>query len=66
MDYDIDKIVEQARKGNTKELLSGMKEADAQKIKNILNDKDACQQLLQSEQAKKILEMLKRGGIIGG
>lgn len=66
MGYDMDKIIEKARKGETKELLNNMSEADAQKIKNILNDKEACQQLLNSAQAQKILEMLKRGGIIGG
>lgn len=66
MGYDMDKIIEQARKGNTKELLNNIKQSDAEKIKGILNDKEACQRLLDSEQAKKILEMLKRGGVIGG
>lgn len=66
MGYDIDKMIEKAKSGNAKELLSNMSDKDAQKIKEILADKEAAQKLLASEQAQKILEMLKRGGIIGG
>lgn len=66
MGYDMDKIIEKARKGQAKELLDNMSEADAQKIKGLLNDKEACEKLLNSTQAQKILEMLKRGGMLGG
>lgn len=66
MGYDIDKMIENAKSGNAKELLRNMSDKDAQKIKEILADKEAAQKLLASEQAQKILEMLKRGGIIGG
>ena len=62
MDYDMDKMIEKAKRGEAKELFNSIPAADAQKIKGLLNDKEACEKLLNSAQAQKILEMLKKGG----
>ncbi len=62
MDYDMDKIIEKARRGETKELFDNIPAEHAQKIKGLLNDKEACEKMLNSPQAQKILEMLKKGG----
>lgn len=66
MGFDIDKMIESAKKGNTDELFNNISPADAQKIKNILSDKEATEKLLNSARAQKLMEMLKKGGIIGG
>lgn len=62
MDYDMDKMIEKAKRGQAKELFDSIPAADTQKIKEILRDKEACEKLLNSAQAQKILEMLGKGG----
>ncbi|MBR2042801.1 MAG: hypothetical protein IJ946_00510 [Clostridia bacterium] len=66
MEYNIDTIIEKARSGNAQELMKSLKEEDVKRIKGLLQNEEACKQLLKSEQAKKLMEMLKRGGMIGG
>lgn len=65
MGYDIEKMIESAKKGETEKLLSSLSDSDAKRIKQLINDKEATAKLLGSEQAKKIMEMLKRGGLGG-
>ena len=65
MGYDIDKMIESAKKGDAEKLLASLKENDAKRIKQLISDKEATEKLLGSEQAKKIMEMLKRGGLGG-
>jgi hypothetical protein len=65
MGYDIDKMIESAKKGDTEKLLASLNENDAKRIKQLISDKEATEKLLGSEQAKKIMEMLKRGGLGG-
>ncbi len=66
MGYDMDKIIESAKKGKTDELLKNVSPDQAKKINEILSDREAAEKLLNSAKAQKIMEMLKRGGIIGG
>ncbi len=65
MGYDIEKIIQSAKNGDTEKLLGSLNEKDAKKFKELISDKEATKKLLESEQAKKIMEMLKRGGIGG-
>lgn len=65
MGYDIEKLIENAKKGETDKLLSGLNKADAERFKKLIADKEATKRLLESDQAKKIMEMLKRGGMGG-
>lgn len=65
MGYDIEKMIESAKKGDTDNLLKSLSESDAKRFKEIINDKEATAKLLSSSQAKKIMEMLKRGGMGG-
>ncbi len=65
MGYDIEKMIENAKKGETDKILNSLSKSDAERFKQIISDKEATQKLLGSEQAKKLLEMLKRGGMGG-
>ena len=65
MGVDIEKMIEIAKKGEAEKLLNSLNKSDSEKIKKLLADKEATQKLLSSEQAKKIIEMLKRGGMGG-
>lgn len=65
MGYDIEKLIENAKKGETDKLLSNLNKADAERFKKLIADKEATKRLLESDQAKKIMEMLKRGGMGG-
>ena len=65
MGYDIEKLIESAKKGDTEKLLGSLNESDAKRFKQLISDKEATAKLLGSEQAKKIMEMLKRGGMSG-
>lgn len=63
MDYNMDKIIERAKKGQINELLDGLSQSDSEKIRALLRDKEACERLINSPKAQKILEMLNRGGM---
>lgn len=65
MGYDIEKMIENAKKGDTEKLLSSLSQSDAKRLKELIADKEATAKILESEQAKKIMEMLKRGGMGG-
>ncbi len=65
MGYDIEKMIESAKKGETDKILNSLSKSDAERFKQLIADKEATQKLLGSEQAKKLLEMLKRGGLGG-
>lgn len=65
MGYDIEKMIESAKKGDTDTLLNSLSKSDAERFKQLIADKEATKKLLGSEQAKKLLEMLKRGGMSG-
>ncbi len=65
MGYDIEKMIESAKKGDTEKLLGSLNQNDAKRFKELIADKEATEKLLKSEQAKKIMELLKRGGMGG-
>lgn len=56
----LDELKQASQNGNAEEYLTKKLPKDASdKIKKILNDKDATQKLLSSPQAKKLFEQLK-------
>jgi predicted transcriptional regulator len=61
MNYDINKLMKAAQKGNMNDVMKTLNDSDAQKIKEILNDNKKLNEILNSEKAKSIMEKLKNG-----
>lgn len=61
MNYDINKLMKAAQKGNMNDVMKKLNDSDAQKIKEILNDNKKLNEILNSEKAKSIMEKLKNG-----
>ncbi len=55
-----------ASRNNAQDILNSLSPADAEKVKEILNDKNKLNSLLSSEDAKKILKMFMNGGKSNG
>lgn len=61
MNYDINKLMKAAQKGNMNDVMKTLNDSDAQKIKEILKDNKKLNEILNSEKAKSIMEKLKNG-----
>lgn len=61
MNYDINKLMKAAQKGNMNDVMKTLNDSDAKKIKEILNDNKKLNEILNSEKAKSIMEKLKNG-----
>ena len=62
MNNNFDKLdkntIDAARRGDTNAVLSGLNEADRQKVKEVLADKDKLKQILSSDAAQKLMKIL--------
>ena len=62
MNNNFDKLdkntIDAARRGDTNAVLSGLNEADRQKVKEVLADKDKLKQILSSDAAQKLIKIL--------
>ncbi len=62
MNNDFDKIdkntIDAARRGDTDAVMSGLSDADRQKVKEVLADKDKLKQILNSDAAQKLMKIL--------
>lgn len=62
MNNDFSKInkttIDAARRGDTNAVMQGLSDADRQKVKDVLADKDKLQQILSSEAAQKLMKIL--------
>lgn len=56
-----DNISENLQDDKVSEILSKMSKADADKIKNIMNDKEQMEKILNSKQAQIIMKKLSEG-----
>jgi hypothetical protein len=61
--YDINKLM---KENNANDLLNKLSKEDSDKIKSLLKDEEKLKSLLNSEKAKKIMEMLNKGGTKNG
>lgn len=52
------KTIDAARRGDTNAVMQGLSDADRQKVKDVLADKDKLQQILSSEAAQKLMKIL--------
>lgn len=62
MNNDFSKInkttIDAARRGDTNAVMQGLSDADRQKVKDVLADKDKLQQILSSDAAQKLMKIL--------
>ncbi len=59
--YDINELMKKARNGGSESVLNSLKAEDARAIKNILSDKAKVNELLNSKEALKLINMLGGG-----
>lgn len=52
------KTIDAARRGDTNAVMQGLSDADRQKVKDVLADKDKLQQILSSDAAQKLMKIL--------
>lgn len=52
------KTIEAARRGDTNAVMSGLSDADRQKVNEVLADKDKLKQLLSSDAAQNLIKIL--------
>jgi len=53
--------INQLKSGGAEKMISRLSDEDKQKLVNTLSDKEAMEKLLASPQAKKLMELFKRG-----
>lgn len=62
MNNDFGKIdkntIDAARRGDTDAVMRGLNDADRQKVKEVLADKDKLKQILNSDAAQKLMKIL--------
>ncbi|MBE6729229.1 MAG: hypothetical protein E7568_03220 [Ruminococcaceae bacterium] len=61
MNYDMNKIIKAARSGEMNKVMENLNQKDAAKINELLKDNEKLKEILNSEQAKAIMERLKNG-----
>lgn len=52
------KTIDAARRGDADAVMQGLSDADRQKVKDVLADKDKLQQILNSDAAQKLMKIL--------
>lgn len=60
--YNFDELLNASKNGGVNDLFSLLSKEDATKISSLLNDKEACEKLLNTPAAKKLFESLTKDG----